>query len=287
MIIALRRFEFDYDKMIRVKVNDYCEFPMELNMEEFTQEGLRRREKWAKDTGDKSEDGDNDNVQMDPLKHPQEYYSYSLSGIVVHSGTADSGHYYSFIKDREHPDSGKWYEMNDHIVREFDPADIPQECFGGEDTFQGYNMVQMKSMKWRNAYLLFYERNVPVEQHSDDEQPVSATVVAEEDIDMQNVSIVQEIEEKIAYENIKYWQNRFLFGNEYQEFVYDLAMNWNTNFLIPKHVLSKNNDFHLAGLPMPKEYEEDLTIPDPLDVKMEMPEEELAVYEERVFKFAA
>lgn len=31
--------------------------------------------------------------------------------------------------------------MNDHIVREFDPADIPQECFGGEDTFQGYNMV--------------------------------------------------------------------------------------------------------------------------------------------------
>ena len=30
LIIALRRFEFDYDKMIRVKVNDYCEFPMEF-----------------------------------------------------------------------------------------------------------------------------------------------------------------------------------------------------------------------------------------------------------------
>jgi len=36
MIIALKRFEFDYDKMIKVKVNDYCEFPIEFSMEPFT-----------------------------------------------------------------------------------------------------------------------------------------------------------------------------------------------------------------------------------------------------------
>ena len=46
LIIALRRFEFDYDRMIRVKVNDYCEFPMELDMEPYVQEGLARREKY-------------------------------------------------------------------------------------------------------------------------------------------------------------------------------------------------------------------------------------------------
>lgn len=83
---------------------------------------------------------------------------YSLSGIVVHTGTADSGHYYSFIKDKDKPESNKWYEMNDSIVRDFDPNDIPSECYGGEDTYSGYNMQSMKSMKWRNAYLLFYER---------------------------------------------------------------------------------------------------------------------------------
>ena len=45
---------------------------------------------------------------------------------MVHSGTADSGHYYSFIQDREHPEScSKWYEMNDHFVRDFDANDIP------------------------------------------------------------------------------------------------------------------------------------------------------------------
>lgn len=46
LIVALRRFEFDYDKMIRVKVNDYCEFPMEFSLEPYTQEGLTRREKF-------------------------------------------------------------------------------------------------------------------------------------------------------------------------------------------------------------------------------------------------
>lgn len=172
MIIALKRFEFDYDKMIKVKVNDYCEFPMEFSMEPFTQEGLARREKFQKMTEEKGEDNEQE-IQMDPLKYPQDYYDYTLSGVVVHTGTADSGHYYSFVKDREHPESGKWYELNDHIVRDFDPNDIPQECFGGEETFQSYNMVQMKSMKWRNAYLLFYERKCSQDLTKTDEENVN------------------------------------------------------------------------------------------------------------------
>ena len=88
----------------------------------------------------------------------------------MHSGTADSGHYYSFIKDREQREANKWYEMNDHIVRDFDPNDIPSECFGGEDVYMGYNMMQLKTMKWRNAYLLFYERNSPEDINTDDEK---------------------------------------------------------------------------------------------------------------------
>lgn len=46
--MTLRRFEYDFDKMQRVKVNDYCEFPMELDMEPYTQDYLDRQE--AKDS---------------------------------------------------------------------------------------------------------------------------------------------------------------------------------------------------------------------------------------------
>lgn len=105
LIVALRRFEFDYDKMVRVKVNDYCEFPTTLDMEPFTQEGLSKRERIQKAKEERGEDEAQaliDEIEAEPLKYPKEYYEYSLSGIVVHSGTADSGHYYSFIKDRQH-----------------------------------------------------------------------------------------------------------------------------------------------------------------------------------------
>lgn len=63
------------------------------------------------------------------------------------------------------------------------------------------------------------------------------------------IQIIPEIEEKIAYENQKYWQNRFLFSPEYSEFVYDVAQNWNTNCIIPKQYLTKNDDFHIYHEP--------------------------------------
>ena len=112
--------------------------------------------------------------------------------------------------------------MNDHIVRDFDPNDIPSECFGGEDVFQGYNMMQMKTMKWRNAYLLFYERNIATDIISDEdkepENPISSetdvVVTKDEDVEMAMSSrgllltpsttyyqIPSEIETKIVYEN--------------------------------------------------------------------------------------
>lgn len=65
----------------------------------------------------------------------------------------------------------------------------------------------MKSMKWRNAYLLFYERKEPVDIASDDEKESEKTnSVSKEDIEMvpsksTDITILSEIEEKIAYEN--------------------------------------------------------------------------------------
>lgn len=58
---------------------------------------------------------------------------YDLVGVLVHSGGADAGHYYSFIKERnkESKNYGKWLEFNDTQVKEFDKVNLKKECFGG------------------------------------------------------------------------------------------------------------------------------------------------------------
>ena len=39
-IFTLKRFEFDYNRMLKLKVNDYFEFPSEINMFKWTKDHL-------------------------------------------------------------------------------------------------------------------------------------------------------------------------------------------------------------------------------------------------------
>ncbi len=60
---------------------------------------------------------------------------YTLTGIIVHLGTLNNGHYYSYIKL---PDENKWMEFNDHKIKEFDlnPKRMDFFCFGGKTDFK-------------------------------------------------------------------------------------------------------------------------------------------------------
>lgn len=44
LIVHLKRFEFDLETMKRIKLNDSCQFPMILDMEPYTKEGLAKKE---------------------------------------------------------------------------------------------------------------------------------------------------------------------------------------------------------------------------------------------------
>lgn len=84
---------------------------------------------------------------------------FELVGVLVHSGTAESGHYYSYIRERPTTSepNASWVEFNDSDVTRFDPSKIADQCFGG-DSFHGPNMGQMRFSKVWNAYMLFYQR---------------------------------------------------------------------------------------------------------------------------------
>jgi len=43
-MIHLKRFDFNYDTMLRAKLSNFFDFPMELDMEPYTTEGVARRE---------------------------------------------------------------------------------------------------------------------------------------------------------------------------------------------------------------------------------------------------
>ena len=148
-------------------------------MEPYTREGvakIERQKKKAKEEGnqeqeEKKEGGEGEGEDL-PLLGREEY-EYELRGVLVHRGVADSGHYYSFIREREGGREGGegggggeregWFEFNDEMVRPFDVNNIAHECFGGEETTSQYNeniqeYVQKRSSITRNAYMLIYER---------------------------------------------------------------------------------------------------------------------------------
>lgn len=52
---------------------------------------------------------------------------YTLHAILIHEGTTDNGHYFTFIKDKK---TKKWYRFNDYKVTEETEETVMQESFG-------------------------------------------------------------------------------------------------------------------------------------------------------------
>jgi ubiquitin carboxyl-terminal hydrolase 34 len=96
----------------------------------------------------------------------REYYRYNLTGIIVHTGTAETGHYYSFVKERvplvNSKQGGRWISFNDSSVEEYDVAQIPADCFGGLSDAVRVDPKTNQSLppeeKSYSAYMLVYER---------------------------------------------------------------------------------------------------------------------------------
>ncbi|KAG6965525.1 hypothetical protein JG688_00007149 [Phytophthora aleatoria] len=260
LIIHLKRFEFDFEKMQQIKLHDRFEFPTELDMYPYTKEGQqdkRKRSTSSADEGTTSHDvrlSTSSDSADDGRTTAPEYSQYELVGTVVHLGTAHSGHYYSFLKDQQVPShKNQWYEFNDTLVTPFDPTQIPDECFGGEDSARARHdsasgspsleegSPLLAKMKNRSSFMLFYARASPELGIVSDEDAScfsfsTAVLVAAfcsrlkrrasaRLAHLRGVAQViapEPIRKLIAMENRLFWRKRYLYDTRCLKFTYNL-----------------------------------------------------------------
>eukprot|EP01132_Coremiostelium_polycephalum_P003569 gene3569-4447_t len=216
LIIHLKRFEYDLDNMRNNKVNDFCEFPMMLDMEPYTLENAEFKEKGI----------------IPPSSN--ENYLYQLSGIVLHQGTADYGHYISLVKDSY----GNWFELNDTTVRPYDPSRIPLDCFGGIEEVKEIDKdtqkpVLVKRPKSCNAYMLFYSKVYPNNNDSTLDPVTTTTNGSTSSIDQSSNTPKISIEalETVWDENRSYLSEIYLYDIDFSNFVWDIVnLNHNPSF---------------------------------------------------------
>lgn len=96
---------------------------------------------------------------------------YQLKGVVVHTGSAEGGHYYSFIRDEQN-----WFEFNDRSITPFKIENLKSECFGGANSV----VTDWGMSTSKNAYMLFYEKvipDLPMEIESDNPRILQKKVI--------------------------------------------------------------------------------------------------------------
>ena len=218
LMFVLKRFEFNFDTMTKFKINDYYEFPLELDMNKYTSEFIYK-------------------------KNTQQNNKYRLKSVVVHMGHSEGGHYYSYIQDKK---SNNWYQFNDTSVTKFDIKDLNKETYGGKE--------DDGSDKIRSAYLLFYEKidqsncesfdknkeldslinksKTPIETKNNDNTDGFIILDKDENINektdsgsSQKNDVLDSIIKKINEESERDNLNQKLFSSEYHHFTLGLYLN--------------------------------------------------------------
>ena len=267
LCLHIQRLEYDYAMDQRNKVKDYYSFPKTLDMYPYTEEALEKadqsaleaeeqlRSKGTNNAGGPQRPGTPGNIlnhhrhasrkSMRNLNNNGEpgdgegcenaedndKLEYRLSGVIVHSGTAFAGHYYSFIRDRDEKtgeltgdddDLGTWRRYDDTCVEPYDPSCLEDDCFGGSFVHKTDASEEVQTLTYEkpnSAYILFYEKkkkNSMMElrdSHMSDMAEVSAGVF--------DLNMNPEMALMVEKDNLQATYRANLFEKSYFNFVLD------------------------------------------------------------------
>jgi ubiquitin carboxyl-terminal hydrolase 34 len=185
LIFHLKRFEYDLETMRRSKINDHFEFPTTIDISSYNVDHL-----------------------SDPSKPCQEDI-FELVGVLVHQGTSENGHYYSYIRERPSSSGGmtNWFEFNDREVDHFDHQSLPYHTYGGffDDQFP-------RTQKPFSAYMLFYQRRAAIEKDH-------AEYISSPRCGAPKVPVPSDLEAEIDTDNVEFVREYSLFDPNHSKFV--------------------------------------------------------------------
>lgn len=125
LCIHLKRFEFSMEKMKMMKVGQFFEFPLNLDL----------------------------SAQFSPSTPLGAGAEYQLSAVVIHDGTSNAGHYTCFARPViKYGTQDTWIKLNDKFISEVSIEEVCRDAFGGHERQNGADFTS------RNAYLLFYSQ---------------------------------------------------------------------------------------------------------------------------------
>lgn len=225
LIIHLQRIVFDLDSLQNEKISTRLEFPFDLDLFQYSYEKIEGSAKSAS----------------------PEQYKYKLTGVIIHTGTAQYGHYYSYInikRDLEAKDPStkyedKWLQFDDSHVRDFDLKNFEEECFGGSADFYrddwGWGGSSRNTETSKSAYMLVYEREyktplfVGVEGLELSMRKFLIEAGGEEKEGVLQVRktkpyVPEELYEKIVRDNAGFMTERHVFNENFLKFVQDLLL---------------------------------------------------------------
>ncbi|KAL2314284.1 hypothetical protein POMI540_2302 [Schizosaccharomyces pombe] len=186
--LQLKRFEYDFERDMMIKINDRYEFPLEFDAKAF----------------------------LSPEADQSQNCEYVLYGVLVHSGDLHNGHYYALLKTEK---DGPWYKYDDTRVTRATLREVLEENYGGDYIMHPPFRSPVKLKRFMSAYMLLYLRKDKLDELMN---PVSADEIPEHLKEALNPSIqIAELRRKERLESHLYTKVQLItpeFYSEHHEF---------------------------------------------------------------------